>query len=41
VRWKEPQRGDSDDPTRTAVTEPHLIGCPFGAAICGPSGEEK
>lgn len=41
VRWKEPRRGASDDPARTAVDEPQLIGCPFGAAICGPSIEEQ
>lgn len=41
ARWKEPRRGGSDDPSRTAVAEPRLIGCPFGAAICGPGSEEQ
>ncbi len=40
VRWKEPKRGDSDDPARTAVDEKAVIGCRFGEAICGPSIEE-
>lgn len=40
VRWQEPRRGDIDDPSRTAAEEPQLIGCPFGAAICGPSQQQ-
>jgi Rieske Fe-S protein len=40
VRWKEPRRGATDGPARTTVMEPRVIGCPFGAAICGPSIEE-
>jgi len=40
VRWKEPRPGDDDDPARTAVNDPQIIGCPLGAAICGPHGEQ-